>query len=206
MSEPLKFSICGPWPLELPTAQTSVGEMAASVWAKNVGSGRGGPGRAVEVQDLRPGRGRSSGNPHGPDIIGVVGRNTKEVVVVEAEGGGGYSVQVLPSKCSIRLPLVLPFVRLVPWPTAQMSLAEMAVTAFRNPLTVLGLWTTLHLVPSKCSMRPPVVPESALPPPTAQTLVGDTTATPLSVPPPESAPQREGFFGIGVGGCWGGLP
>src|SRR5438105_3914447 len=106
-------------------------------------------------------------------------------------------VDTLPSQCSVS-------VWSVAMPTAQMSVEEIAAIACKRlsrPGT-LGLGTMVHALPSQCSTsvcRAPIEPIA----PTAQTLLADRAATPLSVLSPWSelglATTRQARPHAGVG-------
>src|SRR6516165_7788169 len=89
-----------------------------------------------------------------------------------------------------RLQLV-PFQFSIPTvPAAQMSLAEMAAIALRLRLALRfgsGLETWLQLVPSQCSTRGIHPKFEGLTHPTAQTLDGESAATPKRSGPPTRA-------------------
>src|SRR5258706_13261077 len=94
-----------------------------------------------------------------------------------------------------------------PLPTAETSLAASAETANRVPGGVWGI--AVHCLPSQCSIsagKTPEQPRKTLPP-TAQMLVGETTAMPKSVS--SSSGTGSGFdagrgarFHLAPSHCW----
>src|SRR6266571_357080 len=87
-------------------------------------------------------------------------------------------LQLVPSQCSVRVwntPLALR-----KSPTAQASVAEMAATADRLPVTTLGVGMMLQLVPSQCSASGWALPAALPADPTAQTSLAAMLATALS--------------------------
>src|SRR2546426_1087138 len=95
----------------------------------------------------------------------------KTLVMVLGSVGWVVTLQLLPFHCSIRLPLPQS-------PTAQTSLLETAVTAFRTP-ACFGALTVRQLVPFQCSMSggDPMTVN-----PTAQTSLVEAAATPSRLP------------------------
>src|SRR5215472_216408 len=89
--------------------------------------------------------------------------------------GVGTTLHCFPSKCSTK-GLCLWNISSTNEPTAKMSSAEMACTALRaSPDLKCGLGTTVQRVPSKCWISEKTKFDCS---PTAQTSVGDKTATP----------------------------
>jgi hypothetical protein len=88
-------------------------------------------------------------------------------------------VQLVPSQCSIRLP-ILSGEKLRVNPTAQASVAEVAAADTRMLFgsEVLGLDTTVHEVPSQCWISVMSCPFGFMRSPTAQALVEEVAAIP----------------------------
>ena len=134
------------------------------------GCNREAPARAVEVQDRRA---PVSGLPHGPDVVGGIGRDGREppaaaMTLLET------MLQLVPSQCSTRaFPPAAP--------TAQTLFDETTVTPLRLSCSIVGpVVSTLQFVPFQCSIN--CSPKSGLSGPvllpTAQTSLLAAAATP----------------------------
>src|SRR6266536_2862304 len=113
--------------------------------------------------------------------MSLADRADTPVSVVASSGsrdaaGAGTIRQTCPSQCSTRWP----------WPTAQMSFADSAVTAVSPHSSGRGdgsgTGTTLQTCPFQCSTRGAVPPGATSVEPTAQASVDDSALTPARKP------------------------